>query len=276
MSFRDMTAADIGAGLRLCRASGWNQIEADWRRLLAPPSVFRVAEAGDRVIGCAGAVVYGRDLAWVCMVLVDPVERGRGLGTVLVEQVLERLRSVAAVGLDATPSGRPVYARLGFAEAYGLARLELPAGTPGHDVADPSAQPLSRGDLVPVLAWDREVFGADRSGLLRDAMATAPQYAWLAGRESVDGYCLGRRGHGADQIGPIVARSEAAARALLAACLRGGGGRRVFVDAPDDGEWRADLAALGFREQRPFTRMYLRGAAPGRRDLRAIFGPEFG
>ena len=30
---RTMTAADIPAGLALCRAARWNQIDADWRRI---------------------------------------------------------------------------------------------------------------------------------------------------------------------------------------------------------------------------------------------------
>jgi len=35
LDFRDMTEADLAEGLRLSRASGWNQTLADWRLLLS-------------------------------------------------------------------------------------------------------------------------------------------------------------------------------------------------------------------------------------------------
>jgi GNAT superfamily N-acetyltransferase len=282
-TFRDMSEADVAAGLRLCRLAGWNQLEHDWRSLIEPPSVFRVVAREDRVIGTAGAMVYGAELAWVCMVLVDPAERGHGLGTALVEQVIERLGAVATVGLDATPSGRPVYARLGFAASAELARLERPPGAlrrPPAGTADVrgTLRPLAARDLPRVLAWDREVFGADRARVLTGAYAAAPEYAWtLEANEAPAGYSFGRPGQRAAQIGPLVAADRRVARALVSACLTAHPQRRFFLDTHTRAEWRSDLQQLGFTEQRPFTRMYLRGAAPGRDEpLFAILGPEFG
>ncbi len=134
VTFRDLTDHDIPAGLRLCRQSGWNQTEADWRALLAPPSVFRAACVGDTVVGSAGAAVYGDSLAWVCMVLVDAAERGRCLGTSLMHQVLERLPTGALVGLDATPKGQAVYEKLGFEAGGTLTRLETTGSATPADV----------------------------------------------------------------------------------------------------------------------------------------------
>src|SRR5262245_37849457 len=197
-----MTADDVAAGLSLCRENNWNQTEAEWRVLLEPPSVFRVAVGTNgRVVGTAGAVAYGRDLAWVCMVLVDGAERGHGLGTALVEQVLERLGPFAAVGLDATPQGRPVYSRLGFSDAYDLARW---AADPAKalSVGERATRPMTEADLDAVLAWDRDIFGADRARVLRWAFVTAPERARVATNGgALDGYCFGRRGHHSDSIG---------------------------------------------------------------------------
>ncbi len=52
----------------------------------------------------------------------------------------------------------------------------------------------------------------------------------------------------------------------------------MILDARAEPGWLADLGALGFREQRPFTRMYLGEARPAARPARelAVFGPEFG
>ena len=47
-----MTPEDVGAGLRLCRASGWNQLESDWDLFLTlSPAGCRVAEKNGRVVG---------------------------------------------------------------------------------------------------------------------------------------------------------------------------------------------------------------------------------
>lgn len=274
-----MTAHDIPAGLALCRQAGWNQTEADWAALLAPPSVFRAADVLGRTVGTAGAVVYGRELAWVCMVLVEEAHRGQGLGSSLVDQVLERLPASRSVGLDATPKGQPVYARLGFEPAAPLlSRLEA-ASSADLPPIRPRPRPMSMADLASVCARDREVFGADRSRVLRSAFAAAPEYAWcIEGGGRLVAYSFGRAGHNADHIGPVVADDVPAAVAVVAACLRSGEPRRFFLDAPAWPEWRTALLALGFREQRPLTRMYRLGVAPrSDRDRSfAIFGPEFG
>jgi GNAT superfamily N-acetyltransferase len=278
-SFRDLTPGDLEAGRQLSLAAGWNQTRTDWEWLLAPPSVFRGALLGERVTGCAGAVLYGRELAWLCMVLVDPAFRGRGLGSELVRQVLQRLGDIASVGLDATPQGRAVYERLGFAAGCGLVRTLAEPRSPadGATLTGP-ARPLSTGDLAQVLAWDREVFAADRSQLLRHAFAAAPDYAWIVERNGApEGYCFGRAGRSADQIGPVVARSNAAALQLVQAVRGRHPSRPFFMDAPAAGEVLGALAEQGFTEQRPFTRMYRGTAAPALHpELVAIVGPEFG
>ena len=279
VTFRDLTDADIPAGLRLCRQSGWNQTEADWRALLAPPSRFRAACIADTIVGSAGAVVYGDRLAWVCMVLVDAAERGRGLGTSLMRQVLEHVPGGVLVGLDATPKGQAVYEKLGFEAGSTLTRLETTSPVTFAD-ASPSVRAMTEADLPRVLALDRPVFGADRGRVLHAARATAPEYAWCVDDgESLVGYAFGRPGHDADQIGPVVALHAEAAAAMVAASLRARPGRRYFLDAAPEPEWRRALADLGFREQRGFTRMYRGGRPPvptGEQQCLAIFGPEFG
>jgi GNAT superfamily N-acetyltransferase len=276
-TFRAMGPDDVPSGLALCRQSGWNQAEADWRLLLEPPSVFRVAEQQGRVVGCAGGMVYGSELAWICMVLVERSARGQGLGTRLVTEVLERLPPVDAVGLDATPKGEPVYSRLGFTGASALARLEA---TVSPTTAPSGPRPITEADLPALLARDRAVFGADRGRILRSALADAPEYAWCLGEGGAraPAYCLGRRGANAAQIGPVVASSPEAALDVVAAAVARHTGQRLFLDAPAWGEWRSALERrFGFREQRPFTRMY-RGVAPRSRPEQsyAVFGPEFG
>lgn len=274
-----MTEADIPDGLRLCRASGWNQQEEDWRLLLRmAEGRFRAAVLDGRVVATGGAALYGTRLAWICMILVDPDLRGRGIGTRIFGEVLGLLDDIEAVGLDATPAGRHVYVRHGFEDARSLVRMR----TRVADVNRPDsggAQALTPSALPAVGALDLEVFGADRSALLRWALERAPEYAWsLHEAGAFAGYCFGRHGHHSDHIGPVVARSVETARRLVAACLRDTKAEHVIVDVPvERREWTAALGELGFEEQRSLTRMYRGRLRPGRGDLHfAICGPELG
>jgi GNAT superfamily N-acetyltransferase len=279
-TLRPMRLEDIPDGLRLCRASGWNQREEDWRALLSlNPGGFVAAVAAGRVVGTGGAVRYGTGLAWLCMILVDPDSRRQGLGTRITEELLRRLEGVDVVGLDATPGGELVYLKLGLRAGRALARFDARA-LPAPPPATSTARAMKAADLAEVLAWDREAFGADRSTVLHWARGQAPDHAWCArGAAGLDGYCFGRHGHNADHIGPVVARRPEIARDLVQACRAAHAGRRFFLDAPrEPAEWPHALAELGFAEQRPFTRMYRgEGREPGRpAELYAVVGPEFG
>jgi hypothetical protein len=126
-----------------------------------------------------------------------------------------------------------------------------------------------------VLRLDREAFGASREALLRDLQRRLPAAALAFGE---DGFVLGRDGREARQVGPLVARDETAALALLQSALAVIQ-PPLYVDivdhAPRLQEW---VQAQGFAFQRPFTRM-VHGAdrAPGNEKLvYLVAGPELG
>src|SRR5215216_3234927 len=121
-----MTAADVASGLRLKEQAGWNQLEADWRRLLdlQPDGCF-VAEVDGAVVGTVTTCRFG-PVGWVAMMLVDEALRGRGIGRALMVRALEDLdaHGVRSVRLDATPLGRPLYESLGFVAEATFARFQ--------------------------------------------------------------------------------------------------------------------------------------------------------
>ncbi len=285
VDFRDMTEADLDGGLLLSRASGWNQSLADWKLLLSlGPGLFRVASRGPRLVASGGAVRYGDALAWICMILVHPDERGQGLGTRVFDEVLARCRAEAdagrlrSIGLDATPAGRGIYERRGFTEGPALVRMRLEA-EPGPATPRVALEALRPTDLDHVLARDVEVFGADRAPVLRHALDDAPELAFVArGENAVSGYCFGRRGDVSDHVGPVVANDAATAAALVRACAARPRRRPLTLDARAEPAWLETLAAIGFRSVRPLTRMYLGDARPVARPERepVVFGPEFG
>jgi GNAT superfamily N-acetyltransferase len=272
-ALRAMTRADIDGGLRLCRASGWNQLEEDWRIVVNPPSGAWLAERDGVVIGTAALIRYDA-LAWVAMMLVDPAERRSGLGSRLLTEALAAAAGAPCVGLDATPAGEPLYRRFGFEESYPLVRAKATIDA-ARFAGTGNARPMTPDDLPEVLRMDHEVFGADRSGLLASLLARAPECAWIVPGH---GYCFGRPGHLYWQLGPVIAAADATARELAAHCLSQLGGRPFAIDAPRFSvPWLDWLKSAGFVEERPFVRMFLRGHAhPGIPSRQfAICGPEF-
>ncbi len=284
MHLRTMTKADVPSGMRLKELAGWNQTAADWERFLeASPRGCFVAESEGEVWGTVTTLVYEARFGWVGMVLVDPVHRGQGTGTRLLHKAIEYLDAlgIATIKLDATPKGKPIYEKLGFVTEYEIERWALGGHTPMTKPTSTSGLQLSESvSLKEILAVDRDAFGADRSALLHSLHRGAPEFtAALYLQGSLAGYTLGRRGSRADQMGPWMARSEAAAHQLLSAFLARSAREIILVDCMKASPFAARLLqSAGFEFSRPLTRMY-RGANefPGRPELFCgILGPEFG
>lgn len=303
VAIRAMTPEDIAFGMRLKEQARWNQIEADWRRLIEyePQGVF-VAElagcsgslSGSRAtpVGTASAIRYGTRFGWIGMILVSPEFRRRGIATRLIGRCIEYLhgREVETIKLDATPAGRDVYLRLGFRDEWRLARFEGAACLSRDTAAegDPAGlvEPMRAVDLDEVAAFDAPGFGADRSRVLARYLADWPEACRVLRRRGrIAGYCLARRGACADQVGPCVASAPGDDLALMTASMGAmspdseGAGRRVIADVVTENGWARQLVeALGFAEQRRFTRMAL-GPNCYRGDFSStllIAGPELG
>lgn len=282
IALRPLAASDLPAAARLAALAGWNQTEEDWRILLDAASDHCLAAvANGRVVGTATAMVYGRALAWIGMVLVDPEFRRLGIATRLMETLVGDLTRVRTVRLDATPAGREVYQRLGFADECALTRMVRPRGA----LAPPAsslggARVMTAAQVERAIALDRRVFGANRHALLAALRRGDPAHAWSVAegaRLLAAGFSRpGRRYH---LLGPIVATTPRAARAIAAAALHALCDREVAIDVPDaQGEWRQWLIGQGFRAERPFIRMRKGPAAVATRFDRyfALAGPEFG
>jgi ribosomal protein S18 acetylase RimI-like enzyme len=253
----------------LSRSANWNQNEADWRLMLELGYGWGISLHGTLVASTL-VLPYG-GFAWISMVLVLPEHRRRGHATHLLRVALADLkrRGLTPV-LDATPAGREVYRQEGFRDTWTFKRLHL-------------AKSLrrSRGGVAALKDWsavvslDREAFGGEREKLLR-ALATRLPGSALA--LDGDGFVLGREGREARQVGPLVARSEAAALELLEAALAAVPAP-LYVDVVDHApELQRWLHGQGFVFERPFTRM-VHGAerAPGNEKLvYLVAGPELG
>lgn len=282
---RKMRAQDIKAGVRLCRSSQWNQLESDWSLLLAlSPDGCCVAEMNSDVVGTVVTIRYENKFNWVAMMLVDPKYRRSGIGTRLLSEALRLLSERTCVRLDATPAGRELYRLHGFSDEYPISRFAANVSRSPAEAGNGKVRRMSERDLPEIFDYDREVFGADRRAVLSSLFARSPACAWVFGGLSIldpniRGYCFGRPGFRYHQIGPVVARSESVAQALVSQCLNYNGGLCFGIDAPRHSQpWLDWLAANGFVEERSFIRMH-RGENRHPGDVGSVFaicGPEFG
>jgi GNAT superfamily N-acetyltransferase len=280
-----MRKTDIPAGLRLNELAGWNQTAADWHRFLdASPKGCFVAEFDGQVRGTTATISFENRFAWIAMVLVDAEYRGRGVGTRLLERAIAYLDDlrVPTIKLDATPQGLPIYQKLGFVAEYEIARWMLrrsPAETrnaPGM----PLRESLSQQCWESICKADRELFGADRSVLLKSLQDEAPDFATAIWRDGVlDGYAFARRGFFADHFGPAMASDAGATSKQLEGFLARSRREILIADCLQSNRVVGGLLkSRGFAYSRPLTRMY-RGpndyvGQPGL--ICAIAGPEFG
>jgi ribosomal protein S18 acetylase RimI-like enzyme len=264
--------------LALSQSAHWNQNAADWRLMLEIGRGWGIT-LGDGTLAASTVVLPYGAFAWVSMVLVLPRHQRRGYASRLLGIALADLENRALTPiLDATPAGREVYVREGFRDTWGFRRFRL-----DENIAAPARpegiRPLHESDWDRLLALDAMAFGASRERLLRALAARRPQAALVAEEDgALAGFLLGRDGREAHQLGPLVARTSAAARALLGAGLAAVRAP-LYIDLVDrEPALSAWLESLGFAFQRPFTRM-ARGAraAPGETAL--VFcpaGPELG
>jgi GNAT superfamily N-acetyltransferase len=277
LQIRPMTRGDVALGMRLKAQAGWNQLEADWLRLLdLQPNGAFVAELGGCPAGTAVTCIFG-PVAWVAMVLVDQALRQRGIGRTLMEHALTFLDSagVRTVRLDATPLGRPLYEKLGFVPDYTLTRFE---GAAPRVQAPPSVCPLARDHLEGVLDLDRAVTGTDRARLILRLLDEAPDEARVVESPTgVEGYLVTRPGSRARFIGPCLARGGVGPL-LLADTWQRHAGETIFMDIPEENTPAHTLAlSVELRPQRQLTRMS-RGLKLQERtaDIWASSGPEKG
>lgn len=281
-AIRPMRPDDIEQALCLSKDEGWNQTEKDWNLLLGNPlNICLVAECNDRIAGTATAIIHGDKVAWIGMVLVDKSLRGHGAGKMLLTGIIDKLKHIESIKLDATPAGEPLYRKLGFKEEYRIFRMtnkslsDLPAGEINREPLNTDPE-----SLTEVLELDKSIFGADRSYLLKALFHNYPHKSFILKQNlRPDGYVFARDGIRFNYIGPVCAHSAESARVLISKTLRSLNNQLVALDILQDKEetikW---LESIGFVKQRQFLRMYLKSNPhPGIVENQYLIGgPEFG
>ena len=262
--------------MRLKEAAGWNQTEADWRRLLLlePNGCFAAIKDG-RLVGTTTTTIYG-ELAWIGMVLVEPQNRRQGIAAQLLNVALDYLNGkVETIKLDATALGRPVYEKFGFeveSEVERWAGTSSSTGRATQAVMDQKA-------VRDLLNLDRFAFNADRSKLLERLIddACASPVLIRAADGALNGYALARSGTNKTYVGPVVANYPHLIETLLDRVLDQLPGQEVYIDI--NRECIVDMRVLsdrGFVKERDLVRMVKGRSQKTSPLVVAIAGPEVG
>jgi Acetyltransferase (GNAT) domain len=195
-------------------------------------------------------------VAWVNLVLVGEVHRGRGIGTSLMRTVLawlDELR-VPSIRLDATPLGRPIYEKLGFAAEYELTRYEgtIPAALPAGAIEAVTMADVA--DLAELSRLDQRVTSTNRDKLIRYLYQQLNLFVARRSEEIV-AYAAFRPGSRARHIGPCLGEA-AGCRQLIGTLCQLLRCDVVFMDVPvDHAEANGLAASIGLTPQRRLTRM---------------------
>jgi hypothetical protein len=180
-------------------------------------------------------------------VIVDPRCQGRRIGQRLMRGLMESLAD-RSVLLHATPEGRGLYERLGFAQV-GEVRQHQGQALQAPLVAlerGTRLRPSSRNDVTRLIALDDAAGGMPRDALLRQLFAGGETVV-LDRDGKARGFAVLRRFGRGHLIGPVIAPDGAGARALIAHCVNLQAGRFVRIDtdfAAGLTEW---LETLGLR-----------------------------
>jgi predicted N-acetyltransferase YhbS len=265
----------VPLGMRLKSQAGWNQLEADWRRMLGmQPGGGFVAEYGGTPVGTVMTCIFD-GVAWIAMMLVEESLRGKGIGRALMEHALTYLdvQGVRTVRLDATPLGQPLYEKLGFVTEYTLARF---AGTPDSSDTVSGVALAAVTDHEAIFSLDQSVTHTDRRKLLSRLLDERQGFV-VRDNGQLRGYLLTRAGANATQIGPCIA-DDVAGPQLLKHAFAQHAGSPVYIDIPLSHESAAAVApGQGLAVQRQLLRM-CRGPRIDERVecLWASSGPELG
>lgn len=212
---RQLSVADLPKCKQLEDDRSWDTDEAKWRLMFEAGRVYAIDAAdGDGLAGCVVLTPHGDALAAVGMMLVATRYSRQGVGTRLMQHMLDVAQD-RPVELTATRFGKPVYERLGFRVVGDLSvhsgRLEGVSERPASGVRLAAAD-----DYAAIYALDAKAVGADRSTALAALLDRADQVAMTD-----DGFAIAWTAGPHRVIGPVTAPSQEVAQDLVHAASLG-------------------------------------------------------
>lgn len=208
----------------------WPYRLEDWAFALNLGHGFAVEAAG-RLVGTALWWPYGDTFATIGMIIVSPDAQRQGIGRRLMAALLADAAG-RRMTLISTKDGEPLYTQLGF-KPFGIVTQHqaILAKVPLIDTTVPvrAARPE---DHAAIAAADERASGMDRTQLLNALFAVADVVVVEREGEVLGYGCVRRWGRGV-VIGPVIARDQTDARAIIATLASGHEGGFVRIDVTE-------------------------------------------
>jgi len=264
-----MTFDDVDVATDVLVGGGWGNRRAFFKFAVEHARCWPlVAEVDDGIVGTGIATANG-PVGWVGMIFVDEGLRGRGIGTILTQAVIERLETegCATLALLASPLGRPIYERLGFRPDMDYRLLVAPGGPsagsaasgepPAPDGEPSRIRPFAAEDLAAIVAIDRLATGEDRAHLLRAVATPTTTTVIVRADGAVVGFDARAPWGGHPTIAPELVDGLRLVEARRTRAVAGTDVRTALPEIQRVGA--TTLENFGWREERRLTRM-IRGA----------------
>ena len=194
---------DFAAGLTV--KEGWNYTPREIKLMLElDPEGSFIFEEGKESLGFVTTVTYSRTGVIGHLIVAESARR-RKIGEALVREAIEYMegRDVESMMLYATAEGSRLYERHGFTPRDDVlcVHLKLEKGHIGK--RSTGCTPVTSEDLDEIISIDRELFGDDRSRLLRAIYKRSAKNAFKIDRGSgIEGYIFARPDHVGHDLGP--------------------------------------------------------------------------
>lgn len=253
-----LTPYHLEQALGLSQALNWPYRFEDWQFALQLGRGLAV-EASGQLVGTALWWPYGAEFASVGMIIVSPNAQRQGIGGRLMAVLLADA-AVRRVILNSTQEGEALYTRLGFRPFGAVTQHQATlASAPPLDPAVP-VRSAGQQDHHAIKALDEAGSGMDRNHLL-DALLNIADTVVVEREGQITGYgCVRRWGRGV-VIGPVIARDQADARAIIGALAAAHEGDFVRIDVTQQCGLASWLVEIGLPQTDRVVSMSL-GAPP--------------
>jgi len=247
-----LSAEDLPRNVALSNSVGWPDTEAEWAVIYQAALVLGVKREG--VLVAQGALGLFEGAGSIAKMVVAPSAQKQGLGARVLDALLAEAgrRSLARVGLTATPAGRRLYESRGFIPEGEIA---ISIGTPS--LTGDSSGSASIESVDQLCAIERRFTGSARRAVLSGRLRGAS-----AGTICDAGFALATSQPNGSRIGPIFADSEATARRLTQDLLLRLSGPVRFDVPGEQRAFRSWLQELGLVEKGVHLEMSRGGALP--------------
>lgn len=163
--------------LKHLQPADWNDIVPNMRFYVNAAFCEPIKLEIDNIIAAIGTSILHKDTAWLAHIIVHPEYRKRGLGTIITQALMDKLkgRGFRTIMLVATPLGAYVYKKLGFENESEY--IFFKDGNVNRETsADAKIISFTEAYKEQVLQMDRKIYGEDRSMLLESHLKHAMLY----------------------------------------------------------------------------------------------------